>query len=114
MTDRAKRDLEGEFLQRWEFKGGHPLVRQYQFLPGRKFAFDFAHPATFVAIEMEGSTWAGGRHNTGKGYEADCEKYGMAASMGWVVFRLTSTMLTRDSNFWIGLIMETIDKLEMP
>lgn len=35
----------------------------------------------------------GGRHNTGAGMQADCEKYSQAAILGWMVVRVTTTMI---------------------
>ncbi|MHA2903163.1 hypothetical protein ACW9FB_11820 [Ralstonia mannitolilytica] len=56
----------------------------------RRWKFDFANPALMVALEVEGGTWTRGRHTSGKGYAADCEKYSTAAVMGWRVLRFTT------------------------
>ena len=48
------------------------------------------------AVEVEGGTWINGRHNRGKGFAEDCEKYNQAALLGWRVFRLTIDMLEND------------------
>ena len=61
--------------------------REYQFVPDRKWRFDFAWPTLMVAVEVEGGTWSGGRHTTGAGFAADCDKYNRAALEGWRVFR---------------------------
>jgi very-short-patch-repair endonuclease len=114
VSAKRQRDLEGEFLARWEFHGGPALERQYVFCPGRKWAFDFAHPATQVAVEIDGGTWAMGRHSRGAGFDADSEKLNSAVGCGWSVFRLTGTMLTRDSGHWIPFIIDTIEKLSSP
>lgn len=63
-------------------------VREYRFGEGRH-RFDFAWPDLKMAAEVEGGTWAGGRHSTGKGFAADCRKYNAAALAGWRVFRFT-------------------------
>lgn len=63
--------------------------REYQFHPRRKWRFDFAWPEHRVALEVEGGIWSGGRHTTGAGFAADCEKYNEAALMGWTVIRVT-------------------------
>lgn len=65
----------------------HP---EYQFHEVRKWAFDFAWPTTLLALEIEG---LGGRHQTIAGLGADCEKYSMAAIMGWRVVRATPAMV---------------------
>ncbi len=78
------------------------MYRQARFWPGRKYAFDFAWPrmevqprgcmAQFVggvAVEIDGLTQAGGRHQTIKGYSEDCTKLNEAALRGWLVLRVT-------------------------
>jgi very-short-patch-repair endonuclease len=65
-------------------------VREYRFHPVRKFRFDFAYPEKKLAIEIDGATYSNGRHNRGKGYEADCFKMALALSLGWSVYRFTS------------------------
>ncbi len=86
--------LEGQFQRLWDALGGPILEVEYQFYDGRKWRFDFCHMPSMTAIEIEGGTWKGGRHNRGSGYEADCHKYNAAAAMGYVVFRLTGDMIT--------------------
>ena len=73
------------------------LEREYRFAPPRRWRFDFAHPASRVAIEIEGGHWSGGRHTRGAGFEADCQKYNTAAALGWYVFRLTTGMIKDDN-----------------
>ena len=70
-----------------------PHGREYRFHPVRKWRFDLAWPALMVACEVEGGTWNGGRHTRGAGFEADCEKYAIAAIEGWIVVRVTSGMI---------------------
>jgi very-short-patch-repair endonuclease len=73
--------------------GLHAPVREHRFAPPRRWRFDYAWPAHRLALEVEGGTWAGGRHVRGSGYEADCEKYSEAALLGWRVLRVTTAML---------------------
>lgn len=96
--------------------------REVQFAKhlGRKWAFDYAHSSSRIALEVEGGAFgryivitsgyerrrgqsiplkpntvirAGGRHNTGEGMEADAEKYSWAAILGWCVIRVTTRQI---------------------
>jgi len=64
-------------------------VREFHFIPGRKFRADFAWPGLKLLLEVEGGTWNGGRHTSGKGFGTDCEKYNLASIQGWRVIRVT-------------------------
>jgi len=68
---------------------------EYTFHPERGWRFDLAWPALRVAVEVEGGLYlpGGGRHNRGKGYENDCEKYSEASILGWVLVRVTYKMI---------------------
>jgi very-short-patch-repair endonuclease len=84
-----KSNLEQDFLFHARvFKLPNP-EREVLFNPYRKWRFDFAWPNQMVAAEIEGGTWSGGRHTSGKGFEGDCEKYNSATLLGWKVFRFT-------------------------
>ena len=69
------------------------FLREYQFKEGRKWRIDFAMPWKWIAIEIEGGIFSGGRHVRGKGFEADCEKYNALAEQGWRLFRFTPAMV---------------------
>ena len=60
---------------------------EYKFHPKRKWRFDFANPVLKIAIEQEGGVWISGRHNRGKGFLNDMEKYNQAVILGWKVLR---------------------------
>lgn len=77
-----------KFLQH-ELKGVE-IVKEYRFHPVRKWRFDYAIPDSKVAVEVDGAVWVGGRHNRPAGYIADMEKLNTAASMGWLVLRITT------------------------
>jgi len=87
--------LENKFANIWRVLGGPGMEREYRFHHKRRWRFDFAHPQSRVAVEIEGGTWTSGRHVRASGYSADCEKYNMAQVLGWRVFRLTSDMLAK-------------------
>ena len=58
-----------------------------------KCRVDFAWPELMLAVEVEGGTWANGRHSRGAGYARDCDKYNAAQLAGWMVIRVTSDMV---------------------
>lgn len=59
----------------------------------RAWAFDFAWRGWKIALEVEGGVWIRGRHVTGSGFTADCEKYNQAAIQGWMLLRVTTDMV---------------------
>lgn len=67
--------------------------REYHFLPGRRYRFDFAFWPQKLAVEVEGGSWIGGAHTRGKHFESDCRKYGEALVAGWRVLRVTPAMV---------------------
>lgn len=86
-SDRKKHELAllGQIKQY-----GLPLPAvEYRFHPKRMWRFDFAWPEVWLAVEVEGGIWTGGRHTTGAGFQADTIKYNIAVEMGWRVFRYT-------------------------
>lgn len=66
------------------------FVKEFQFHPTRRWRFDYAIPAKKVAVEVDGGVWTGGRHINPAGYINDMEKLNTAASMGWLVLRITT------------------------
>lgn len=80
-------NLEKTFLTQLKSKGLAKASLQYQFAHNRKWRFDFAWPSIRLAVEIQGGTFANGRHTRGVGYESDCEKSNYATLMGWRVLR---------------------------
>ncbi len=68
--------------------------RELRFAPPRRWRFDFAWPQQRIALEIEGGTWVGGRHNRGAGYVNDLEKYNTATLLGWRLLRVTPEMVS--------------------
>lgn len=68
-------------------------VREHRFHDVRRFRFDFAWLDQKIAAEVEGGIWVRGRHTRGAGFKNDCEKYNLAASEGWKVYRFTTGMV---------------------
>ena len=66
------------------------VVKEFNFHPHRKWRFDYAFPQKMVAVEVDGGIWTGGRHINPAGYINDMEKLNNAASMGWLVLRITT------------------------
>ncbi len=97
--------LEAKFAFLWRALRGPALEREYRFAPPRRWRFDFAHPASRVAIELEGGVWNRGRHNRPLGFIADCEKYTAAALAGWTVVRLTEGQISGEN---VGKIIAAI------
>jgi len=60
---------------------------------GRRYRWDFAWPDHFLALEIEGGSWTGGRHVRGKSFEEDCLKYTLGAFLGWRVLRVNNHMV---------------------
>jgi very-short-patch-repair endonuclease len=85
--------LENKFALVWRALGGPKLEREVVFHPVRKWRFDFAHPETRVAIEIQGGTFGRGRHSRHAGIKGDCEKFNAALLEGWSVFLLTGDMI---------------------
>lgn len=100
--------LEWAFDTLWIQIGGQPLATEYRFDTKRKFRFDRAHLETKVAIEIDGATWANGRHTREPGYSNDCEKVNLAQAQGWLVFRLTGPMLGKSPRYHLTMIKNTI------
>ena len=69
---------------------GLEIVKEHRFCPPRRWRFDYAITDLKIAVEVDGAVWVGGRHNRAAGYVADMEKLNTAASMGWLVLRITT------------------------
>ena len=67
--------------------------REYRFAPPRRYRADFAYPEKMLLIEVEGGVWVRGAHTRGGHYNSDCEKYNLAAKLGYRVLRFTSNMI---------------------
>jgi hypothetical protein len=83
---------------------GIPFDREYRFHPTRRWRFDFRVGAESakVAVEVQGGVWSGGRHATGSGITGDCEKFSVAASLGWRVMPVTPAQVkSGDALHWI-------------
>jgi hypothetical protein len=71
---------------------------------------DFAWPAERVAVEIQGGTWNGGRHTSGKGYESDSRKSNAALLDDWILLRFTSNMLKGDPSEALTVTLAALEK----
>lgn len=62
--------------------------REHRFAPPRRWRFDLAHPSIQLAVELEGLTREGGRHQRIPGFVGDARKYLAAILAGWRVLRV--------------------------
>ena len=83
---------EPEELLAFQLKAvGVPFDREVQFAKPRKWRADFVVKGLLISrfhgdpilIEIDGGTWTGGRHVTGRGHAADAEKRNAAVLLGY-------------------------------
>ena len=91
---REPSELEALLLLHIRAAGLPVPEREVRFHPTRRWRFDFAWAEQGIAAEVDGSTWAQGRHTRGAGFEADCEKCNEATIIGWRVLRFTRKQIT--------------------
>lgn len=72
---------------------GVPFETEHRFAPPRRYRWDLAFPERMVAVEVDGATWTGGRHTTGRGHQTDCEKRNLGTLMGWRIFTFSTSMI---------------------
>ena len=91
----SKSDLEDSLLFQMAAVELPKPEPEYHFAEsiGRHWRFDLCWPSEMLAVEIQGGTWAGGRHVRGAGYEEDCEKSNTAVMMGWRLLRVTGAMV---------------------
>lgn len=83
--------------------------REYRFDPKRRWKFDFAWLDKKVAVEIEGGVWVNGRHNRGKGFIGDCEKYNQAVIQGWRILRYTAETINVED---LKILLDMKTKIE--
>jgi very-short-patch-repair endonuclease len=65
-------------------------IRQFRFLPPRRWRADFAWPERMLLLEVDGGVFIAGGHNRGQAYTLDRERDAEAICNGWTVLRVTS------------------------
>jgi uncharacterized protein YecE (DUF72 family) len=89
-TRRSRTSHLEERLARFLVRAQLPApVRELRFAPPRLWRFDFAWPDRQIAVEIEGGVFVRGGHSRGVDFTDDCEKYDIAALLGWRVYRFT-------------------------
>jgi very-short-patch-repair endonuclease len=67
--------------------------REARLVPNRRYRADFAWTGERgtggLVVEVQGSTFTGGRHTRGAGYESDCEKLALLTLLGYRVLWVT-------------------------
>src|SRR5258706_16217910 len=90
-------DYEVELLMQMRAFGLPEPKQQFYFAKAlkRRWRSDFGwdEPLYMLIVEVEGATFANGRHTRGLGFEADCIKYAEAILMGYRVIRVTGGMV---------------------
>lgn len=71
---------------------------EFRFWPDRKWRFDYCWTDKKIALEVDGSIWAGGRHNRGSGWMKDKEKLNCAVIAGYRVLHCTPQELVTHTN----------------
>lgn len=117
-ANKPESHLERAFALQLRTSNLPPPEREYRFAPPRRFRFDFAWPSLMIAVEIEGGTWTRGGHTRGSGYASDCDKYNLAASLGWRVLRFTTNDIGRyegrgRNRTWVDNLkaVEAVEKL---
>ena len=86
-------DLEEALALQIKLAGLPEPEREYRFCPDRKWRADLAWPKQMVIVECQGGLWVGGKYVTGMGQEKMCEKYSVAASLGFRVLPISRKMI---------------------
>ena len=69
---------------------GFKVLTEFQFAKPRKFRADIKISHSNILIEYEGLVSSKSRHTTLTGYTNDCDKYNLATSLGYKVYRYTA------------------------
>lgn len=98
-TNVAMTPLQTAFETLYRQLGGVGEWRyNYRFLPGRRYELDYALPAIKTGVEVNGGQWMKSGHSSGRGLHRDADKQNLAILHGWVVFWLTTDMLSPNAN----------------
>lgn len=94
---------------------GVESVKEFYFLPDRRYRFDLAIPELKIAIEYEGihmDNKEKSRHTVASGYAEDCRKYNLAVFEGWRLLRYT-TADTGKTNWEFAIASEIAEFIKI-
>ena len=107
----SKRNAEDELAYALSI-AGEPFTaheRQYRYVPGRKFAADFAWPDARLLVEVQGGIYSGEAHGSISGIKADIERLNLATLNGYRLLRFIPPR-AKDMDEWIGETLATIEE----
>lgn len=107
---RAKHSATQKLVLHLEAEKITGFRREVRFHPTRLWRFDFGNEELRLAVEIEGITLEGGRHQRLEGFVEDCKKYAEALALGWLVLRVTPGMVNK--GLAIRYIKRTIQMIE--
>lgn len=93
-----KATLEDQFMGTWErlWPNLPPPLRQYPVKnpeTNRFWRIDFSWPEWRLAVEIQGGSFVGGRHNSAVGQARDYAKHNHLTANGWRVLYFSTPML---------------------
>ena len=77
------------FIEHIKARGLPIPEKEARFHPIRRWRVDYLFRDQKLAVEQEGGSWIGGRHNRPIGYQKDMEKYNQLAMQGYWLLRFT-------------------------
>jgi very-short-patch-repair endonuclease len=89
-----KSELEETLMRQLTGAGIGLPFRQFHFIAGLAYRFDFCWPNKQLAVEIHGGTWVEGGHSRGKGQERDFERENLAVLLGWRLLKFTTDQVT--------------------
>jgi len=108
-----KQDAAPVFAWAWKVANLVPdlaPVPEYQFMPDRRFRFDWAFVAHKVGIEVDGGLWLRVGHAHPGNILKEMVKFNFAAAAGWRVFRFTPEMLRADPVACCELVRQALQR----
>ena len=106
-----KSELEEALLLQLRAVGIPTPERNYRFHSKRRWEADFAWPDRKLIAEVHGSTWTGGRHVRGQGFQDDRIKMNSATLSGWQVLEFTGDDV---NDGWACILLERVFKGDHP